>query len=154
MKALDPKNINESENIRRKAITITVLALLTVLIIIAGIVATGKMMIGFIFTSGFDISIVNQTSSKISGLKITYLSAAKDIIVPDINANSQVKLNVNPSENFGENSMKIYYFDKAGNRHEETIVGYFEKGYSGKSNAEIKSIDDAGILIVKVKEEF
>lgn len=109
---------------------------------------------GFIFASGFDITIENQTSSRISGLKITYMYAAKDVVVPDIEANSRIKLNVNPKENFNENSMKLYYFDKAGNRHEVTIVGYFEKGYSGRSNVEIKRIDDSGVLTVSVKEKF
>lgn len=131
-----------------------IIAVIGVLIILAGVVVAGKMLMGFIFTSGFDISIGNQTSSKISGLKITYMNAAKDVVVPDIEANFKAKMNINPSENFGENSMKLYYFDKAGNRHEETIVGYFEKGYSGKSNIEIISIDKNGVMTVKVKEEF
>lgn len=127
-------------------------AVVAVLIIFAGILLTGKMLMSFMFTSGFDISFENQTSSKISGLKITYMNAAKDVVVPDIEADSKIKLNINPLEKFGENSMKLYYFDQAGNRQEETIVGYFEMGYSGKSNVVIKSIDEAGILTFEVKE--
>lgn len=143
--------INGRNSVKRKTI---IIAVVTVLIILAGLVVAGKMLMGFIFTSGFDISFENQTSSTISGLRITYMNADKDVDVPAIEANSKVKLNINPIEKFGENSMKLYYFDKAINRHEETIVGYFEKGYSGKSNVEIKSIDGNGVLTVKVKEEF
>lgn len=42
--------------------------------------------------------------------------------------------------------MKIYYFDKSNIRHDEILVGYFEKGYSGKVYVEINSIDKDGKL--------
>ena len=123
-------------------------------LILSGLFITGKTLLGFIFTTGFDISIYNQTNTKTSGMKITYMNAVKDIEVPIVEANSTIKLNVNPTENFGENSMVLYYFDNEGKRHEETIVGYFEKGYNGKSNVKIKSIDGVGKLTIEAKEEF
>lgn len=134
---------------KRKIIITVVVALVLILV---GLLVACKEFLGFIFTSGFDISIYNQTNTKISGLKITYKNVTKDVEIPDVEANSKVKLNVNPSENFGENSMMLYYLDKGNKRHEETIIGYFERGYSGKVNIEINSINESGRLEIKVKE--
>lgn len=137
--------------VKRKPILIISLI---VLITLVGLFVAGKNLIGLLFTTGFDISIENQTTSSISGLRITYLNATQDVDVPAIESNSRIKLNINPSENFSENSMKLYYFDKTGTRHEETIVGYFEKGYSGKTKVTIKSIDESGLLTVTIEEAF
>ena len=103
------------------------------------------------FTKGFDITINNNTNITVSGLKITYEKITKDIDIPSLGAEKKLKINVSPTEDFSENSMKIYYSDKQGNRQEECIVGYFEKGYRGKVIVDINSVDENGKLLFKVK---
>ena len=103
------------------------------------------------FTTGFDITINNNTNITVSGLKITYEKITKDIDIPALSAGKKLEINVSPTEDFSENSMKIYYSDKQGNRQEECIVGYFEKGYRGKVIVDINSVDENGKLLFKVK---
>ncbi|WP_411682148.1 hypothetical protein [Clostridium thailandense] len=103
-----------------------------------------------IFDRGFDITIRNNTDITVSGLKITYEKITKDIEVPSLSSHKKLKINVLPTENFSENSMKIYYIDNQGNKQEECIVGYFEKGYRGKVTVDINSVDKNGKLYFKV----
>lgn len=104
-------------------------------------------------SKGFEILINNNTNKEISGLNITYNNITKDITVPNILPQSNFKFNINPKENFGENTMKMYYYDKTNKKHEEILVGYFEKGYRGKVYIEINSINDNGKLEVKVDQK-
>jgi len=69
-------------------------------------------------------------------------------------AKSTFKTNLNPKENFGENVMDIYYFDKTGQKQESCLVGYFEKGYSGKCSVEILSIDENGKLDINIDFKY
>lgn len=103
------------------------------------------------FNRGFDITINNNTDIMVSGLKVTYEKITKDIEVPSLSAKKKLKINVSPTENFSENAMKIFYIDNQGNRQEECIVGYFEKGYSGKVIVDINSVDKNGKLFFQVK---
>ena len=108
----------------------------------------------FIYSNGFDITIKNKTNVQIDGLRLTYNGIKKDIEIPSIKSNAVYSININPQEEFGENSMKIYYMDKLGNRNEETIIGYFEKGYSGKVFIDIVSIDLSEKITFKVTEKM
>ena len=105
-------------------------------------------------SSGFDITIKNHTDLQIEGLKITYHNIEKEIEIPAIKPDASYSINIDPKEDFGENSMTLYYHDQKGNRHDETIIGYFEKGYSGKVNIEILSIDSNRELTLKVEEKI
>ncbi|MVB10007.1 hypothetical protein CAFE_06780 [Caprobacter fermentans] len=58
-------------------------------------------------------------------------------------------MGITPNEEFIENSMWIYCFDKEGNKHEKTVVEYFEKGYRVNANVIIESINNDGIITFK-----
>jgi hypothetical protein len=124
--------------------------IITTFIIIAILASfvLGKFMF---FNKGFDITINNNTDITLSGLKVTYEKIAKDIDIPSLSAHKNLKINVLPSENFSENAMRIYYFDNQGSRQEEYIIGYFEKGDSGKIIVNINSVDKDGKLLFKIK---
>lgn len=103
---------------------------------------------------GFDIEIKNNTSENISGLVITYEGIEKQIELPKIEPGKAYRINVNPKEKFGENSMIIYYKDKRGVIQKNTLIGYFEKGYSGKVNVKINSQEENGLLIMQIQEKI
>ena len=105
-------------------------------------------------SKGFDITIRNSTNSTISGLKITYINIKEDIQIPNIESEKIFKIKIKPTENFDENDMKIYYFDNKKNKQEETIIGYFEKGYSGKVTINIESIDANGKIKFKIESSY
>jgi hypothetical protein len=105
-----------------------------------------------LLNKGFDIIINNNTDTTLSGLKITYEKITKDIDINSISAHEHLKINIVPSENFSENAMRIYYIDNQGNREEEYIIGYFEKGYKGRVIVDINSVDKDGKLLIKVKD--
>lgn len=99
---------------------------------------------------GFDITIKNQTGQKISGLYITYEHITSDLKIPAIPSGKKYQVKVTPTEEFSENTMSIYYEDHSGNKHTKTVIGYFEKGYSGEAVITLKSIDDNGLIKMKV----
>lgn len=103
--------------------------------------------------NGFDISIKNNTSKNITGLTITYKELAKDIELPQIAPGKTYKINVNPKGNFSENSMIIYYKDSGGYKQQNTLIGYFEKGYNGKVKVNINSQDKNGLIIMQIEEK-
>lgn len=51
----------------------------------------------------------------------------------------------------GENAIILAYKDNKGDFHEEYIVGYLEKGYSGKCNVIINNINENGKLDIEIK---
>lgn len=103
---------------------------------------------------GFDIEIKNNTGVNISGLTITYKGIVKDLELPEIEAGKIYKFNINPKEDFSENSMIIYYKDKRGYIQRNTLISYFEKGYNGRVNVNINSQDKNGLIIMQVQEKF
>lgn len=103
---------------------------------------------------GFNIEIKNNTGVNISGLTITYKGIVKDLEIPEIESGKIYKLNINPKEDFNENSMIIYYKDKRGYIQKNTLIGYFEKGYNGRVNVNINSQDKNGLIIMQVQEKF
>lgn len=128
-----------------------IIAIIVLLLITSGI-------IGYSFlcdnTSGFNIEIKNNTSENIRGLAITYQGITKDIALPEIKAGETYKLNINPQEDFSENSMIIYYKDKRGYIQKNTLIGYFEKGYNGKVKVNINSRDENGLIIMQIQENI
>lgn len=131
-----------------------IVSLSIVLAVLIFLIIVGKVVCSFFFTTGFDITFVNRTDNQIEGLYITYGNITNDIEVPSISKNSSFKININPSENLDETSMKLYYFDKNNNKNEETIIGYFERGYSGKVAVEIQDTDENGKHKFKVNENI
>jgi hypothetical protein len=66
----------------------------------------------------------------------------------------EYKFNVTPTEDFGENTMKLLYKDHKGQLHTESVFGYFEKGYSGDAVVTLKSINENGKIRFEVVEEL
>lgn len=112
-----------------------IIILLVVLILLLFVIVFGIWRIvpnGLFGEGGFDITVVNETHSDVQGLKITYNNI--DEAVPVIPAGQVYEFNITPSEEFGENTMYIYYSDNNGVMHERTMTGYFEKKLFWKSN--------------------
>lgn len=103
-----------------------------------------------LFSSDITISIKNNTYKTISGLKIKYSNSSSDIEVPQIQKKQIYKTKVILPENFTEGAIKIYYIDKKKKIHEEYLEGYIEKGYKGKFTMSINSIDDSGVLTIRI----
>ncbi|WP_428910777.1 hypothetical protein [Niallia sp. Krafla_26] len=103
---------------------------------------------------GFDIEIKNSTSESIKGLGITCKGISKDIVLPEIQAGKIYELNINPSEDFSENSLILYYQDNRGYTQKHILIGYFEKGYRGKVKVDITSKDENGLLMMKIQEKM
>lgn len=104
---------------------------------------------------GLDIEVKNQTNKEISGIYLTYDNIKSDIKIPSIPSGEKYTLNVNPKEDsneeFDEATLKLEYKDNKGNLHTEYVIGYFEKGYSGRAVINIKSADENGKLEVEIK---
>jgi hypothetical protein len=103
---------------------------------------------------GFDITIKNETAEEITDLYITYHEIIEEIKIPPIAPGGKYKLTVRPKEEFGENSMTMYYLDTAGIKREETIFGYFEEGYYGEATIVLNSIDQQGVIKMIISEKM
>ena len=115
---------------------------------------------GFLFLltgSSLAVIINNQTDQEISGLTLTYENIKTDIEVDPIAPGDDVVLKIDPetqaTEDFNEAGLELQYEDDNGKVHSESVIGYFEKGYSGDSEVTIKSIDENGMLEVIVEED-
>ncbi|ODG91060.1 MULTISPECIES: hypothetical protein [Bacillaceae] len=125
--------------------------LVVIAILITGIVG----IIGYVhFQSGFDIKIKNQTNKDVTGIYLTYDHVKTDLKIPTIASHKDYKLNINPSKDVGESTMELHYKDNKGKLHTESVIGYFEGGYSGNILITIKSVDEDGKLKFKVKEDI
>jgi hypothetical protein len=104
--------------------------------------------------AGFEVKVKNETGVFVKGLFLTYNNIETDIEIPPIEANEEISVRVEPTEEFGENSMDMYYKDNSGVIHKETVIGYFEQGYSGAAVVTLNSINGNGILDVVVDEKM
>jgi hypothetical protein len=104
--------------------------------------------------AGFDITIKNETAEEITDLNITYNEIIEEIKIPPIAPGGEYKLTVRPKEEFGENSMTMYYLDTAGLKREETIFGYFEEGYYGEATIVLNSVDQQGEIQMTISEKM
>ena len=132
---------------KRKAFVILIILLFMIFSFIIFIVSSNNQI-------GFDIEIKNNTSESIRGLGITYTGIGKDIELPEVKAGEQYKLNIDPSEDFSENSMIIYYKDKRGYTQKNTLIGYFEKGNKGKATVNMISQDKNGLIMMQIEEKL
>ncbi len=131
---------------------IIIICISAVLVILCLGAFTGRPLLNLISGQGFDITVANRTDTNAEGLKIICSNNRKGISLPVVKAHSSVSINVNPDGDFREDSMHLYYFDKKGEKHDEVIIGYFEKGYAGTVKAEIKNIKNDGIMSLHIYE--
>ncbi|APM40283.1 hypothetical protein [Clostridium kluyveri] len=85
-------------------------------------------------------------------LKIKSPALVSDVKIKNIDKYSKYKTNLVLSKSFDESNMVMYYFDNQGSKHEIYLLGYFEKGYSGKIDVTINSIDTKGIISITVDD--
>jgi hypothetical protein len=104
--------------------------------------------------AGFDLTIKNETAVEITDLYITYNEITEEINIPPIDPGGEYKLTVRPTEEFGENSMTMYYLDTAGIKRKETIFGYFEEGYYGEATIVLNTIDQQGVIQMTISEKM
>lgn len=105
----------------------------------------------FSFSSGYKISIDNNTNKTIKDLELKYYVGNSIKTILQIEPKKSWKDNIDTNNIQGENAIILTYKDNKGNSYEEFVVGYLEKGYSGKSNVVINKIDDNGKLEIEVK---
>lgn len=122
---------------------ISVLAILLIVVIIG--------VFKFGFSSGYKISIKNNTDKTIENLELKYYVGDTLTTISQIEPKKSWKYNIDTNNIQGENAVILTYKDNKGNSHEEYVVGYLEKGYSGKSNVVINKIDDNGKLEMEVE---
>ncbi|MEH7400029.1 hypothetical protein V7148_03470 [Gottfriedia acidiceleris] len=126
------------------------------ILVIIAILITGFVGIKgyFLFQSGFDIKIKNQTNKNVTGIYLTYDHFKTDIKIPTIASHKDYKLNIKPSKDVGESTMELQYKDNKGKLHTESVIGYFEGDYSGNILITIKSVYEDGKLKIKIKEDI
>ena len=86
--------------------------------------------------------IINNKTNKNIDLKLNYTGLKKDITIPTIKSNDNIKYKVYIDKDFKEGSMSIYYIDENNKKVKFVVVGYFEKEYKDTINISIKEIND------------
>lgn len=124
--------------------------MLTILVSIA-IVALGILIYISLqkYHSGFKISIENKTKVEVKGIKITYANLDSDIAIPPIKPKRRYKTDISPNYQFSESSLTLYYTDKLGKKHQDTVIPYFQQGYRGVAVVRILSVDKNGIMKIR-----
>ncbi|WP_226793092.1 hypothetical protein [Bacillus sp. B1-b2] len=101
---------------------------------------------------GINITVNNNTPNDIEGLYLTYSQLDDDIKLPKVLSESNMSLTFEPDVN--ESNLILYYYDKEGEKQEEYIIGYFNRGYDAKVNIEINEVEDDGKLILVYEEHI
>lgn len=122
--------------------------------IISVLVAFLIVVIGvfkFSFSSGYKISIENKTDKTIGNLELKYKNGNTIKTISQVEPKKSLEYNIDTNSIQGENAIILTYKGNKGISYEESVVGYLEKGYSGKSNVFINEIDNNGNLGIEVK---
>jgi hypothetical protein len=126
--------------------------IVSIIVLIIGALGFASYKLG---QDGFDITVENKTNKEVSGLYLTYENIKSNIKIPFLALGDKYTINVNPNEesndDFSEAALKLEYKDNKGDLHTEYVIGYFEKGYSGKAVINIKSVDESGKLEAEIK---
>lgn len=102
--------------------------------------------------SGILISFYNETSANIEDLKIGFSDESSMIVVPTIMPNKKISLKLDQNKDFVEGAVILRYHDVNKREHQETVIGYVEKGESIRSKVYIKSIHNDGMIEFSIKE--
>ncbi|QNK42049.1 hypothetical protein [Caproicibacter fermentans] len=100
---------------------------------VVGIAILSLILMGLFFIIYYfhqpqiSITIYNHTNCDISNLKIAYHHNEKDLEIPTIQKGSKYRVGITPNEEFIENSMWIFCFDKEGNKHEKQLLDILRK---------------------------
>lgn len=108
----------------------------------------------FTVSSGYKISITNNTNKTVEKLELKYRDGNIIQSISQIEGKNSWKYTVDTNSIEGENSIILEYKDNKGNSYEEYVVGYLEKGYSGKVNVVINNIGQDGKLTIQTIEKI
>lgn len=96
------------------------------------------------------LTIKNESTEKVNDLNL-FLSNEETFYEVSLEANEKKTVKISYNDTFHEGSLMMKYNDFDGNEHEETIIGYVEKGQSIKTEVIIKAVDAQGIIEFEVK---
>lgn len=96
------------------------------------------------------LTIKNESSEKVNDLNL-FLSNEETFYKVSLEANEKKTTKISYNDTFHEGSLMMKYNDFDGNEHEETIIGYVEKGQSIKTTLIIKAVDTQGVIEFEVK---
>ena len=96
------------------------------------------------------VTVKNESTEKVNDLNL-YLSNEESFYEVSLEANEKKTIKISYNDTFHEGSLMMKYNDFDGNEHEETIIGYVEKGQSIKTTLIIKAVDAQGVIEFEVK---
>lgn len=96
------------------------------------------------------LTIKNESTEKVNDLNL-FLSNEETFYKVSLEANEKKTIKISYNDTFQEGSLMMKYNDFDGNEHEETIIGYVEKGQSIKTEVIIKAVDAQGVIEFEVK---
>lgn len=96
------------------------------------------------------VTVKNESTEKVNDLNL-FLSNEETFYEVSLEANEKKTVKISYNDTFHEGSLMMKYNDFDGNEHEETIIGYVEKGQSIKTTLIIKAVDAQGVIEFKVK---
>lgn len=96
------------------------------------------------------LTIKNESTEKVNDLNL-FLSNEESFYKVSLEANEKKTIKISYNDTFHEGSLMMKYNDFDGNEHEETIIGYVEKGQSIKTEVIIKAVDAQGVIEFEVK---
>lgn len=96
------------------------------------------------------LTIKNESTEKVNDLNL-FLSNEETFYEVSLEANEKKTVKISYNDTFHEGSLMMKYNDFDGNEHEETIIGYVEKGQSIKTTLIIKAVDAQGVIEFEVK---
>ena len=96
------------------------------------------------------VTVKNENTEKVNDLNL-FLSNEETFYEVSLEANEKKTIKISYNDTFHEGSLMMKYNDFDGNEHEETIIGYVEKGQSIKTTLIIKAVDAQGVIEFEVK---
>ncbi len=96
------------------------------------------------------VTVKNESTEKVNDLNL-FLSNEETFYEVSLEANEKKTVKISYNDTFHEGSLMMKYNDFDGNEHEETIIGYVEKGQSIKTTLIIKAVDAQGVIEFEVK---
>ena len=96
------------------------------------------------------LTIKNESTEKVNDLNL-FLSNEETFYEVSLEVNEKKTVKISYNDTFSEGSLMMKYTDSDGNEHEETIIGYVEKGQSIKTEVIIKAVDAQGVIEFEVK---
>lgn len=105
----------------------------------------------FWFGGRYKIFIENNTDKVIENIELKYDDAHSIATISRIEPKKTLEYDVETNSIQGEKAINLTYKDKKGNAYEESVA-YLEKGYEGKTNIIINSVDIDGKLEMAANE--